>query len=150
FAYAVRRYFYCGLLLGDDGQEYAVILHVLGSGPDFHDQYHLRFGVWIFNYICFLLFGISEWSLMLPNWALSSLLGVVAYALLRRWSYRQLGALLGGLFVASAPFEVLVGTLRVNDLFLSLALALALWALVAFESRPILQGCLVALAIWFG
>ncbi len=150
FAFAVRRYFYCGLVLGDDGQEYALMLHVLSRGPDFHDQYHLRFGVWIFNYLSFFLFGISEWSLMLPNWALSSVLGIVAYALLRRWGYDQLQAFLGGLFVVSAPFEVLAGTLRVNDLFLGLAMALGLWALVRFEERPLLQGLAVALCLWFG
>src|SRR5262245_50277131 len=122
FAFAIRRYFFCGLLLGDDGQEFAVILHALASGPDFHDQMHMRFVIWVFNYLAFELFGISEMAFQLPNWVFSSALGIVAYALLLRWRYAALEAFLAALFVVTAPFEVLAGTLRVNDLFLGVAL----------------------------
>lgn len=150
FAFAVRWLYLCGPILGDDDQELHVLVYILGQGPDLRDQLHLRFGAWILNWLCFRLFGISEITFLLPTWIVSSLMGVAAYALLVLWRYPALSALLGGLFVASAPFEVVTGTLRANDLYLAAALVLGLLLAVGLERRPVAQGMGFAACLWFG
>ena len=149
-AFAVRRFFFCGFILGDDAQDFSMIKNIFLFRVDVTDQYHLRFGGWFFNYLFFKLFGISETTFFLPTWLLSSSLAAAAYALLVRWGYGATHAFLGGLFVASAPFEVLIGTVRANDLFLAVALVTGVLSLVFLDRRPALQGGVLALCFWFG
>jgi hypothetical protein len=52
--------------------------------------------------------------------------------------------------VATAPFEVLMGTVRANDLFLAGAVVAGLVVLVYLDRRPVLQGALLAVFFWFG
>jgi len=149
-AFALRRYHFSGFVLGDDGQEYAVVTYILGHGaPLLTDQLHLRFGWWVPHYLSFLLFGVSETTFMLAQWVTSSMLGVVAYAILFSLGYGVGEALLGGFFVCSAPFEVLIGTTHANDLYLSWAAAVGLLLLFRFEDRPVLQGVSLALCLWY-
>ena len=122
-AFAVRWWLLQGLVLGDDGQELSALQQILASGPDLRDQLQVRFAGWLWNWVAFRLLGISETTLLLPTWMLSSGFGVLAYALLVRWRYGRARALAGGLMVAAAPFEVVLGTLRTNDLYLGGALA---------------------------
>jgi hypothetical protein len=149
-AFVVRWWLLCGLILGDDGQEFGLLEQVVASGPDFRDQLQVRFGGWLPNYVVAVLFGITETTVLLPTWVLSSAMSVIAYAFLVRWGYETRRAMLGGLVVATAPFEVVLGTLRTNDLYLGGALALGFMALVFSEDRPVRQGVLVALAVWYG
>jgi tetratricopeptide (TPR) repeat protein len=149
-AFVVRWWLLSGLILGDDGQEFGLLQQVVASGPDFRDQLQVRFGGWLPNYLFGLLFGITETTVLLPTWILSAAMSVFAYALLVRWGYGTRRAFLGGLLVATAPFEVVLGTLRTNDLYLGGALTLGFMALVFCEDRPIRQGLLVALALWYG
>jgi hypothetical protein len=150
FAYALRRAFFCGFILGDDVQEYALLRHVMAFGPDLHDQLNLRIGVWGLNYLFSRLFGVSETAFFMPTWILSSLMGVVAYVLLTRWGHATAPAFWGGMFVASAPFEVLIGTVRANDLFLAVAVVGGILAVACLQRRPILQGCALAVCLWLG
>src|SRR5262245_57096112 len=122
-AFGVRWWLRQGLVLGDDPQEYAVLLHILTSGPLLTDQLHLRFTGWIFNHLFFSAFGISETSFLLPTILLTSTLSIMAWAILRRWGYDPLRAFLGGLLVALMPFELVLGSLRANDSYLELAIA---------------------------
>jgi hypothetical protein len=149
-AFVVRWWLVQGLVLGDDAQEFGMLEQAVVSGPDLRDQLAVRFGGWIFNYLALLLFGVSETTLILPTWVLSSTFGVLAYVLLVRWGYGTARAFAGGLVVATAPFEVVLGTCRTNDLYLAGALALGFVALVLLETRPVGQGIAVALALWFG
>jgi hypothetical protein len=149
-AFVVRWWLLSGLILGDDGQEFGLLQQVVASGPDFRDQLQVRFGGWLPNYVVALLFGITETTVLLPTWILSSAMSLLAYALLVRWGYGTRRAFLGGLLVATAPFEVVLGTLRTNDLYLGGALALGFLALVLYEDRPVRQGVLVAIALWYG
>jgi tetratricopeptide (TPR) repeat protein len=149
-AFAVRWWLRQGLVLGDDGQELAVLLHVLQYGPLLTDQLHLRFAGWIFNHVAFWLFGISEATFLLPTMVLTSTFSIMAYAILVRWGYGRLRAFLGGLLVALAPFELVLGSLRANDSYLELALASGFTGLVLLEAQPILQGIVLALVLWFG
>jgi tetratricopeptide (TPR) repeat protein len=151
FALAERVYFFGGFILGDDVEEFNLARYILLHGPDFQNLHmHLRFGTWVLNYLSFKLFGISELTFFLPTLVVSSLFGMAAYLLLFRWGYDHFRSFLGGLFVASAPFEVLLGTVHANDLWLSAALVAGLLALVFLERRPILLGAVLALCLWFG
>jgi hypothetical protein len=149
-ALAIRVWLQQGLVLGDDPQEYAVLLHILNAGPLWNDQLHLRFGGWIFNHLAFWLFGVSEQTFLLPTAVVTSVFPVLAYAILARWGYGRLRALLGGLVVATAPFEVMLGSLRANDSYLELAMAVGLAVLVFLEAFPVWQGLGLALVFWFG
>lgn len=148
-AFGVRGWLQQGLVLGDDPQEFAVLLHILTNGPLLTDQLHLRFAGWIFNHLAFLLLGVSEFAFLLPTWVLTSTFPIMAYVLLVRWGYGPLRAFLGGLLVATAPFEVMLGGLRANDSYLELALAAALVSIVLLEERPVWQGIAVAVCLWF-
>jgi tetratricopeptide (TPR) repeat protein len=149
-AFAMRWWFLCGLMLGDDPQELNVLQQILVYGPMLTDQLHLRFGTWVANHLAFVLFGVSETTFLAPTWILSSSFGVLAYALLVRWGYGAGRAFLGGLLVASAPFEIVLGTLRANDLYLAWAFTLGFVLLLVLEERPVLQGISVAVCLWFG
>ena len=76
-AFVVRWWLLCGLILGDDPQEFGMLQQVLASGPDFRDQLQVRFGGWVFNYVVALLFGVSETTVLLPTWALSISSGAI-------------------------------------------------------------------------
>jgi hypothetical protein len=149
-AFLVRLWLRSGLILGDDAQEFGVLQHVLSNGPDLRDQLQVRFGGWVLHYVVAMLLGVSETTLLLPSFILSSSSAVLAYLLLVRWGYDRLRAILGGLIVATAPFEVVLGTCRTNDLVLGATLAFGFTALVLLEERPVWQGIVIALALWFG
>src|SRR5215831_13384176 len=119
-AFTVRWWLRQGLVLGDDPQEYAVLLHILSNGPLWSDQLHLRFAGWIFNHLAFWAFGVSETAFLAPTALLTSTMPIMAYAILLRFGYGRLRALLGALLVATAPFEVMLGSLRANDSYLEL------------------------------
>jgi tetratricopeptide (TPR) repeat protein len=149
-AFGVRWWLRQGLVLGDDPQEFAALLHILSNGPLLADQLHLRFGGWVFNHLGFWLLGVSETSFLLPTALVTSTFSIMAYAILLRWEYGRLRAFLGGLLVALAPFEVVLGSLRANDSYLELAIAVGFTALVLLERRPVWQGIAVAVCLWFG
>lgn len=146
----VRWWWVQGLVLGDDPQEFGALRHVLASGPDLRDQLQLRFGGWLPNYVAAVLFGLSETTVLLPAWLVSSSFAALAYVLLVRWRYGAVRSFAGALLVATAPFEVVLGTCRTNDLYLAGALGVGFVLLVLLEERPILQGLSLALALWYG
>lgn len=194
FSFFLRRYFFCGFILGDDLEELHLIKHIYKYGPGFQGHLQYRFGLWCFNVIAFKLFGISEFSFFLPTWVMSSSLAVAGYFILIRekqlancswqksvgnWqtavgknqltcgkdkrnklngqnegnltNHTQNGyflAFLASLFIASAPFEILIGTIRANDLILSWFLVLSFLFFVIFESRSVIQGILIAIFLW--
>ena len=148
-AFFLRRYFFCGFILGDDAEEFPLIQNLAVHGPDFKGHLQYRFGMWLFNVIFFKLFGISEMTFFLPTWIMSSSLSVIGYYILLFRQYRPIHALFAGLFIASAPFEILIGTVRANDLILSWFLAMGFLFFVLFEKKHVLQGLLLAFFLWF-
>ena len=147
FALILRLYFFNGFVLGDDPQEFQTAQFLL-SNPVSTDQLQLRFGVWIFNLLSFKALGVSEFAFFLPTLLMSASFGVIGYFLLLNWGYPENKSFLAGLLVAAAPFEVLMGTLRANDVIFSWFLAMGLLCLVAFERKPLVQGLLVAVFGW--
>jgi len=150
FAYSLRRYFFSGFILGDNYVELAMNLRIITNGPFLQDQLHQRFSVWLFNSLFFKLFGVSETTFFLPTWLMSASLSAIGYYILLAWRYRPSHAFLAGLLVASAPFEVFIGSTYSNDLILSWLLALGMFCFVIFERMPVLQGASVAFFCWLG
>jgi hypothetical protein len=149
-ALLLRIHFFCGFVLGDDPIEFAAMIGIHRHGPTWTDQLHVRFGGWVLNVAALKLFGVSESTLFLPTWVVSATIPVIAYALMVTCGYGVGPAALAGSFVATAPFEVLLGAVRSNDLFLALSVALGCLALLRYDGRPLLQGVLLALCFWFG
>jgi tetratricopeptide (TPR) repeat protein len=150
-AVSLRVYFTCGFILGDDAEEFHLIRSMVERGPDLAPpQAHLKYRLplWMFNYASQSVLGTHEASFFLPSWLLSSLLPVLAFGVVSSLGYASSGALFAGLFVAVAPFEVLVGSLRVNDLFVEFFVALGLYGFVRWRSRPVYQGCAVGAALF--
>ena len=63
---------------------------------------------------------------------MSSSLSVIGYFLLRLKGYPVFPACMAGLFVATAPYEILIGTVRANDLILAWVLAMGLFFFYCF------------------
>jgi hypothetical protein len=148
FSLALRYAFFTGFILGDDVQELHASIFMMGNPPDLHDAFHIRFGVWLFNVAFFRLLGVSEFSFFLPTFLMSASLGVIGYFLMLFWGYGEKNSFVAGLFVASAPFEILIGVVRANDLIFSWFLALGLASFLMLEKRPVLQGALLAVFMW--
>lgn len=147
-AFLLRLRFHAGFVLGDDSEEFILIRLLMENGPSFEGHLRYRFPMWVFNYLAQLGLGNYEAAFFLPTWLLSSLLPVLAYGTLRAAGYGLSGSLFAGVFVALSPFEVLIGGLRANDLFVEFFLACAFWIFVRFERTPRGQGAGVALALW--
>jgi len=149
FAYLLRMIFFQGFVLGDDAMELPLIEDIMAYGPNWSDQLHLRFGVWFFNVLFFQYFGKSEMTFFLPTILMSCSFGVIGYFLLLKWRYQPVSSFFASLFVVSAPFEILIGTVRANDIILAWLLALALISFFYLKKRPLLQGGLLAFLFWF-
>jgi hypothetical protein len=159
-ALGIRLYFFSGFILGDDAEEFMLAKHIARFGPSFegppdgaasvarlvHVQH--RFPVWLFNVLSFKWLGVSSASFFLPTTVMSASLSTIGYWILQCLRYGTGGAFLGGLLIASAPFEVLIGTVRANDLILSWFLAMALLAFVGLGRRPMWQGVALAGLLW--
>ena len=150
WACALRVAFFSGFVLCDDYQELGTVANVFAHGPVLADQFQLRFGTWLFNVAAFKLFGVSEFGFFVPTVLMSASLGLVGYAILVRWGYGFLPAFAAGLMIAAAPFDVLLGGLRANDVILAWFVGLAVAALVVLDERPVWQGLTVALCGWLG
>ena len=148
FALFLRLYFFTGFILGDDIEEFNVVIHYLDHGPNLKYAAHLSFSRWIPNIISFLLFGVSEISFFLPTWILSSSMAVIGYYILIYWRYQSNQSFLAALFMASAPFEILIGIVHANDLIFSWIIAITLYIFIISKKKPITQGIIVAFLLW--
>jgi hypothetical protein len=136
--------------MGDDGQEFPILLHIIDHEPILTDQIHRRFMGWLLNLIFFKLFGVSETSYFLPAWLLSSSLSIFGYAILLNRGYSLRSAMFAGLMIASAPYEILTGAVRMNDLILSWLMVAAFGVLLIFKHRAVMQGIIIAICLWLG
>ena len=148
WACGLRAAFFSGFVLCDDVEEFGTAVHVLTHGLILSHHLQLRFGGWLFNVAAFKLFGVSEFAFFAPTALMSASLSLVGYAILVRWGYPLLAAFAAALMIAAAPFEILLGTLRANDVILAWLVGLALAALVVLDERPVRQGLAVALLGW--
>src|SRR2546427_701203 len=117
-AWGLRLLFFQGCILGDDPNDIGAVQAVLARSVHFTVHWELRIFLWFFIVLTQLVLGISEWSFFLSAWILSSSLSVLAYLTMKRFGYEPAQAFLTGLFVATAPYEVLIGSLHSSELFL--------------------------------
>ncbi len=149
-ALAIRLHFFSGFILCDDVEFFQLSHYIYSGGLNFQGVLQYRFLVWLPHFVSFLLLGVSETAFMLPLWLFSASLSPLAYFVMRSWQYPLPAALLAGLVVATAPFEVLIGTVVSNDLTLEWLMALALLAWARWESRPGRLGLAWAVLFWLG
>ena len=147
-SWSLRTYFFAGFILCDDKEVFIKLKLLLTDPIDINNQIDLRFGIWMFNWIVFKWLGVSEFSFFLPTILMSASLCVIGYFLLVFLNYKRFQAFLAGLVIASAPFEILMGTVRANDLIFSWMLAIGLALFVFLEKKPILQGISTTLFLW--
>ncbi len=147
--FATRICFFSGFILGDDTQEFQLVQLALSRSLAPDDQLSFRFGVWLPNAIIQALLGTHEATFFLPTWLFSAVNPVIGYLCFRQLKYSRLEAFAGGALIGLSPFEVLIGTVRANDLFLETSLALLFYVCLSLGSRPGVQGTLAAVFFWW-
>ena len=147
-ALGLRLLFFQGCILGDDPNDIGAVQAVLARSVHFTVHWELRIFLWFFIALAQKVFGVSEGSLFLSTWIFSSSLSLIAYLTMTRFGYGRSQAFLAGLFVATAPYEVLIGSLHSSDLFLEWFFALAFLVLLTKMRSQILHGVLLALILW--
>ena len=147
-AWGLRLLFFQGCILGDDPNDIGAVQAVLARSVHFTVHWELRIFLWFFIVLTQKVFGVSEWSLFLSTWIFSSSLSLIAYLTMTRFGYGRSQAFLAGLFVATAPYEVLIGSLHSSDLFLEWFFALGFLVLFTKMRSQILHGVLLALVLW--
>src|SRR6266446_1175649 len=147
-AWGLRLLFFQGCILGDDPNDIGAARAALEGQLQFTIAWELRIFLWFFIALTQKVFGVSEWSLFLSTWIFSSSLSLLAYLTLKRFGYGPSQALLAGLFVSTAPYVVLIGSLHSSDLFLEWFFALAFLVLFTQMRSQILHGVLLAVILW--
>jgi 4-amino-4-deoxy-L-arabinose transferase-like glycosyltransferase len=124
----VRLLWFCGEGLGDDPNYYATFKKIYDgrfhNGPYFH-----RFASWIPHVLAWKLFGISEFTLLLPI-LLSSLGCIYVLYLIGDLLYGRAIGLIAAALLSVNPFEVLNATLLSTDVTLSLYMLLAVYGVL--------------------
>jgi hypothetical protein len=149
-SFGLRLYFFEGFVLGDDIEEISNTQSIASQGFRFNFQGPLgyRFGTWIFNVLFLRVAGTSEMTFFLPTMIISATFSVLGYFILLKWGYNRLNVFLAGLFIAAAPFEILIGSVRANDIILAWFLAWGIVAILYLEEQPIKQGAVLGLLLW--
>jgi hypothetical protein len=147
-AWGIRLLFFQGCILGDDPNDIGAAYAALERQLQFTVHWELRIFLWLFIALAQKVLGVSEWSLFLSTWIFSSTLSLVAYLTMTRFGYRGSQAFLAGLFVATAPYEVLIGSLHSSDLFLEWFLAVGFLVLFTQMRSQILHGVVLAVILW--
>jgi len=147
-SFALRLIYFQGFILCDDPEEFGHPKYFLEHKPSFNYHFHFRFSIWIFNWFFFKIFGISEMSFFLPTLLMSSTFPLFAFLILRNFKYNSLSSFLAGLVISTAPFEVMIGTLRANDLIFAWFVHLAFTVFVLFRKKQKIQGILVGIFLW--
>src|SRR5258708_236233 len=147
-AFALRLILFQGFVLGDDPLFLYIVRLFLNHTLPYNDQLECRIFTWGFSALSAKLFGLSETSYFLPIWLFSSSMSLLAFGMLLQHRYRLHEAFLGGLFVATAPFEVLLGTTNAIDMYLEWFLGAALLVMWVRTTHKIAQGALLAVLLW--
>jgi hypothetical protein len=147
-ACALRVAFHSGFVLCDDSIEYTTVRLILGGHSDFKGFFETRFFAWVMNYLVQSTLGTNETTFFLTSWVVSGSFAPLAFVMLKLAGTCNWSAFWGALFVASAPFEVLIGTVRANDLFLAWFLGVGLVAFIGLVGSPRRQAVAVAVLAW--
>jgi 4-amino-4-deoxy-L-arabinose transferase-like glycosyltransferase len=126
---AWRLALFSGDGLGDDHNFFVSYFTVFNNRHWYQTAYNYRFMQWLPIYAAFDLFGVSEYTWVLPNTLASVLHIPLAYALGAVMASPQVGVVAALLYAAS-PFDTLASTLILFDVVLSLYLGLAVLCFV--------------------
>jgi 4-amino-4-deoxy-L-arabinose transferase-like glycosyltransferase len=121
----VRLLFFCGEGLGDDPNYYAAFKQIY-DGQIQNGPYQHRFSSWVLHVLVWKLFGISEFTFLLPI-LLSSLGCIYVLYLVGRLLYGRATGLVAAALLSVNPFEVLNATLLSTDVTLSLYMLLGVY-----------------------
>jgi len=144
----LRLIYFQGFVLGDDGFELGLMQAPHWTSSAYHNQLLIRFIAWGPNALILKLFGTHLCSFFLPTVAMSASFSALGYAYLRRIGYAPGAALAAGLFIASVPFEILLGTLRANDLIVAWCMAIALLTWLWPTRHRLAAGLLCGVWLW--
>jgi 4-amino-4-deoxy-L-arabinose transferase-like glycosyltransferase len=133
FGSVLRLVLFCGDGLGDDPNYFAAFKNIY-DGRIFNSQYYYRFSYWIPQIIIWNIFGINEFTFILPV-LLSSIGCIYAVYLVSRELFDIETGLIAATLMAVNPFEVLNATLISTDVNLSLYMLLAVYFFVVAQRQ---------------
>ena len=149
---AWRWFLFSGDGLWDD-PNYFVAYYDIFSRTYLTADVFSRFASWMPIYVAWKLFGINEYSWILPVTATSVATIPITYLIGKHVSSTSVG-LMAALFFALSPFDVLTSTLFAIDVVLSFYLSLSvlffLYGLSAQKTRAGVWYALAALCLFFG
>ena len=144
----IRLFFFSGDGLGDDPNYFASFKQIY-DGFIFNTQYHHRFSYWMPQIMIWKLFGINEFTFILPV-LLSSLGCIYVVFLITRELFGPDTAFIAAALMAVNPFEVLNATLISTDVNLSLYMLLSVYFFIrAQQTSSARQFFLSALFVMF-
>ena len=155
-ALSIRIVFYGGLSMGNDLTEIQTVKSIFGahlgegSGmhPDWTDPNYYNFHNWLLSGLLAVIFGLKEWTFFLPHLLISSAMPVLAFMVLTKLKFDKMRGFLGGLVVACAPFEILLGTIKCNDLLLALFITLGVLATFNSSKHRKRVGAWIGFLFW--
>ncbi|MBZ0168981.1 Dolichyl-phosphate-mannose-protein mannosyltransferase [Candidatus Methylomirabilis lanthanidiphila] len=131
FGSVLRLVLFCGDGLGDDPNYFAAFKNIY-DGRMFNSQYYYRFSYWIPQIVIWKIFGINEFTFILPV-LLSSIGCIYVVYLIGRELFDIETGLIAATLMAVNPFEVLNATLISTDVNLSLYMLLAVYFFVVAQ-----------------
>lgn len=151
-ALAIRLIFFQGFVLGDDTGEIVLLETLHSQAASLNHNFGYRFPNWLINVLFYKIFGISVGSFFAPTLIISSMIPVVGFHYLKSFNYDTRNSFAGGVILASSPFEIVLGTLRANDLITAFFLFLSIYLLFANTNKNrsfgLISGALFQLALW--
>ena len=144
----IRYYFFSGFILGDDLLELQISINSISWNINTRSSDDIRIMLWFFNFLSFKLFGISEFSFFLPTMLMSATIPLVVYFSLRQHNYSFRNSIFAAIIFATAPFEVLIGGLRANDLIFTWFISLAYLTFIIIHNKPKIMGTLSAVFLF--
>lgn len=123
--FLIRLIYFSGDGLGDDVNQFLAFKNIY-DGHFINSPYYHRFSYWLPQLIIWKLFGISEFTFILPV-LLSSLGCIYLVYLISTRVFGENAGLIAALLMAVNPFEVLNATLISTDVNLSLYMLLSVF-----------------------
>ncbi|MBS3052281.1 MAG: glycosyltransferase family 39 protein [Candidatus Aenigmarchaeota archaeon] len=133
FSLILRLIFFSGDGLGDDPVYFAAFKNIY-NGHITNSQYYYRFSYWIPLIIIWKLFGISEFTFILPV-LLSSLGNIYLVYLIAKELFDFKTGIIASVLMAVNPFEVLNATLMSTDVNLSLYMLSSVYFFITAQKK---------------
>jgi len=133
FGIIIRLIFFCGDGLGDDPNYFFAFKNIY-DGIIRNSQYYYRFSYWIPQILIWKIFGISEFTFILPI-LLSSLGCIYVVYLIAKKLFGLETGLITAMLMSINPFEVLNATLISTDVNLSFYMLLSVYFFIIGQQK---------------